>query len=222
MIGQCDKLFAAGDAEAGTLAPCRAAQPEGQDHKAGRFGQYSFRATAPRFLLAALVCGATLAAGLRGALASDKVPYRDAYQLQIVSTTANPDGTRDQIYAGQGTGTYVGLLETVILVHIEATEYDPASNSFQIQFSGTETLTAANGDQLFGSFAGVEYLPLDANFNVLPPPFHLEAALQITGGTAQFKGATGSLTLSGLDYNNGIISITSQGTISSVGANKTQ
>ena len=180
----------------------------------------SSRRAAPRLLLLGLACVATLAAGVNWAAATDQVPYRDAYQLQQVSYTGNPDGTSDQVYIGQGTATYAGTITTVIQVHVEAAQYDPASNAYLVGFSGTEIRIAANGDRLLSTITGFEYLPLDSNGNQLPPPFHIAGTQQITGGTGRFAGATGSLTLSASDHGDGTISVTSQGTVSSVGSNK--
>ena len=43
---------------------------------------------------------------------------------------------------------------------------------------------------------------------------------EIVGGTGRFTGATGSLAFSGFDYGDGNISVTTKGTISTVGSNK--
>jgi hypothetical protein len=174
------------------------------------------RRAAPRLLLLGLACVATLAAGAYRAAATDQVPYQDAYQLQIVSG----DGASDQEYIGQGIATYAGTITSIVQVHLEPGQYDPVSNSLVIAFSGTETLIAANGDTLLSAVAGAEVVPLDANGNRLPPPFQIAGTQQITGGTGRFAGATGSVTLSGLDHNNGIIDVTTKGTISSVGSNQ--
>jgi len=176
----------------------------------------SSRGAAPRLLLLGLACVATLAAGVNWAAATDQVPYRDAFQVQIVSG----DGASDQVYVGQGIATLAGAITTVVQVHIEAAQYDPASNSYLIGFSGTEILTAANGDTLISAITGVSFHPLDSNGNQLPPPYHIAGTQQITGGTGRFAGASGSLTFSGSDHNNGIITVTSQGTVSSVGSIK--
>ena len=176
----------------------------------------SFRRTAPRLLLLGLACVGMLTAGVTWATATDQVPFQDTYQVQVVSG----DGTSDQVYIGQGIASHAGAITVVVQVHIEAAQYDPASNSYLVGFSGTETLIAANGDTLLSTIAGVSFHPLDSNGHQLPPPFHLAGTLQTTGGTGRFAGATGSRTFSGADHNNGIITVTSQGTVSSVGSLK--
>ena len=176
----------------------------------------SARRAAPRLLLLGLACVGMLAAGVNRAAATDQVPFHDAYQVHVVTG----DGTSDQVYIGQGIATYAGAITVVVQVHIEAAQYDPASNSYLIGFSGTETLIAANGDTLLSTIAGVAFHPLDSNGHQLPPPFNLAGTLLTTGGTGRFAGASGSRTFSGSDHNNGIITVTSQGTVSSVGSLK--
>ena len=57
---------------------------------------------------------------------------------------------------------------------------------------GTFTLTAANGDQVFGTYSG-QALPTDD-----PSVVHYEDPGVITGGTGRFAAASGVMTTSGL------------------------
>jgi hypothetical protein len=172
----------------------------------------------PRLMLVPLVCAAmfSLAASRTWtAAAADQVPYQDSYVMQEVSSVDNPDGSRDQVYAGEGIDSHGGRITVVVQVHIEATEYDLGSNSYIIPFAGSETITVANGDSLYSTLTGAEVIPL-------PPsvPYGLSGSQTITGGTGRFTGETGSLTFTGLDFNNGTISVSAAGTISTVGSNK--
>ena len=220
MTEQHDRSFAMRNLQANDQGAAAQAQIGGRKPNNNTIHGGSSRRAAPGLLLLGLACVATLVAGVNWAAAGDQVPYRDEYQLQQVSYTGNPDGTSDQVYIGQGSATYTGTIRTLITVHVEAAQYDPASNSYLIGFSGTEIRIAANGDRLLSTITGFEFLPLDSNGNQLPPPFHIAGTHQITGGTGRFTGATGSLTLSASDHNNGIITVTSQGTVSSVGSIK--
>jgi hypothetical protein len=67
--------------------------------------------------------------------------------------------------------------------------FDPATGAVT---SGTFTLTAANGDKVFGTFSG-QALPTD-NPNVVT----YEDPGVITGGTGRFAHAIGNMTTSGL------------------------
>ena len=82
-------------------------------------------------------------------------------------------------------------------------------------FAGTETVTVSNGDKLVSTIAGAEEALLP-----LAPPFGLSGSQTITGGTGRFSGATGSLTFTGLDFNDGTASFSTTGTISTVGSSK--
>ncbi len=189
--------------------------PEAADSRARDHRPYGkARNKVLRLCLLGLACVVASTVAINRAAATNQVPYQDSYQLQIVSG----DGTSDQVYVGEGVATYAGTITVIIQVHLEPGQYDPVSNSLLIAFSGAETLIAANGDALFSTLSGVEVVPLDSNGHRLPPPFPLTGTEQITGGTGRFAGASGSLTFSGADHNNGIISVTTQGTISSVGS----
>jgi hypothetical protein len=172
----------------------------------------------PRRMLVPLVYAAMFMMGASqswAAAAPVQVPYKDSYVLNEVSNVDNPDGSRDQVYSGTGIASHGGRFTVVGTVHIEPTEYDAGSNSYIIPFTGTETVTMANGDSLFSTTAGTEIIPLPPS-----PPYALSGSQTITGGTGRFAGETGSLTFTGLDLNNGTINISTTGTISTVGSNK--
>jgi hypothetical protein len=107
---------------------------------------------------------------------------------------------------GTGTSTHLGKFTTV-QSHCAA----PPSLAFTL---GEFTLTAANGDQVFGTYEG-EFLPLE------PPLAAIDGALTFTGGTGRFEGATGGGDASGVqNLATGEATVVLDATISSVGSNK--
>jgi hypothetical protein len=107
---------------------------------------------------------------------------------------------------GGGTSTHLGKFTTV-QSHCAA----PPSLAFT---NGEFTLTAANGDQLFGTYEG-DFLPLE------PPLAAIDGAFTVTGGTGRFEGATGGGDASGVqNLATGVATVALDGTISSVGSNK--
>jgi hypothetical protein len=84
---------------------------------------------------------------------------------------------------------------------------DPATGAVT---AGTFTLTAANGDKVFGTYSGGA-LPTDDDPNVVA----YQDPGVITGGTGRFAGASGILTTSGLaDLATGEYKGTVAGTVS--------
>ncbi len=84
-------------------------------------------------------------------------------------------------------------------------------------FNGQTTLTAANGDKIFGTYQG--YVEVTAEGNVI------HGFLRNTGGTGRFKNATGSGTALGVEirdaHGNSVgAAITLSGTMDSPGAAK--
>jgi hypothetical protein len=107
---------------------------------------------------------------------------------------------------GPGTATHLGSLTTV-QSHCMA----PPSFDFT---DGLFTLTAANGDQLVGTYEG-EFRPLD------PPLAGIDGEFMFTGGTGRFIGATGGGEASGVqNFATGDATVVLEGRISSVGASK--
>jgi len=178
---------------------------------------FSFPRILPRLILVPLVCAAMFSMGTSrswAAASPSPVPYRDSYVLQFVSQVDNNDGSRDQVYEGAGINTHGGIFNVVVQAHIEPDQF--FEGYVLIEFTGSVTLTVANGDTLYSTLDGAEVVALPPS-----PPFPLRGPQTITGGTGRFSGATGSLTFNGLDHNDGTISINTSGTISTVGYNKT-
>ena len=106
---------------------------------------------------------------------------------------------------GVGTATHVGKYTY---------HADECFNGTTLTFTGTFTITAANGDTITGTYVGVV------------PPFVFpnatyEQDMQITGGTGRFAGASGELHGSGqADLGSGEYSQVLSGTSSSPGSAK--
>ncbi len=85
-------------------------------------------------------------------------------------------------FVTDGTGTVSHMGKST--VHIDGVLTPSGPNSFDI--AGLLTLTAANGDQLFGDFSG-------SGTNVVSGGSTGTTATTITGGTGRFTGASGSV-----------------------------
>jgi hypothetical protein len=88
--------------------------------------------------------------------------------------------------AGGGTATHVGNY-TIVNSHC----LDPRTGALT---GGTFVKTAANGDQLFGTYLGTA--------SVIQPPtpigiFGISGTVTFTGGTGRFAGATGTTSMEG-------------------------
>ena len=116
------------------------------------------------------------------------VPWKESY---AASGTITP-GARcpaPQLLvslAGGGTATHVGKY-TIVNSHC----VDPGTGALT---DGTFVKTAANGDQIFGTYTG--------GSTVIQPPapiaiFTITGTINFTGGTGRFTGATGTATMSG-------------------------
>jgi hypothetical protein len=124
----------------------------------------------------------------RPAAAAGPVPWRESYQA---SGTIAPDARcpAPQLLTtleGGGTATHVGKY-TIVNSHC----VDPNTGALT---AGSFTKTAANGDQLFGTYVG--------NSSVIQPPapvgiFAVTGTLTYTGGTGRFAGITGTATMEG-------------------------
>jgi hypothetical protein len=84
-------------------------------------------------------------------------------------------------FVTDGTGTVSHLGQTT--VHIDGVLTPTGPSTFTV--AGPLTLTAANGDQLFGDFSG-------SGTNVASGGSTGTTATTITGGTGRFTGASGS------------------------------
>ena len=150
---------------------------------------------------------ATIAAP-RGALpAATQVPFKGAFS----GTGAASAGGRCEVLtvqiAGTGTATHLGRFTTDQSHCAIPTSLDFTDGEF--------TLTAANGDQLRGTYSG-ELVPLE------PPLFAIDGQFTFTGGTGRFANATGGGNASGVqNLATGDVTVELVGTISSIGSTKT-
>ena len=145
------------------------------------------------------------------------VPWKESYEA-AGTIAPHPSCTNSQLLTvleGGGTATHVGKY-TIVNSHC----LDPATGAFT---GGTFTKTAANGDQLFGTYVG--------NSTVIQPPapvgiFGVTGTLTYTGGTGRFAGITGTASMEGTlqaDFSQQPVTATSTlimvGEISSPGQN---
>ena len=145
------------------------------------------------------------------------VPWKESYHA---SGTIAPDPSCTNlqlltVLEGGGTATHVGKY-TIVNSHC----VDPATG---VLSDGSFTKTAANGDQLFGTYVG--------NSTVIQAPapvgiFGVTGTLTYTGGTGRFAGTTGTATMQGTldaDFSQQPVRATSTlimvGEISSPGSN---
>ncbi len=120
--------------------------------------------------------------------AARTVPWKESYKASG-TVALDPSCTNFQLLTslqGGGTATHVGKY-TIVNSHC----VDPVTG---VLTDGTFTKTAANGDQLFGTYVG--------NSTVIQPPapvgiFSVTGTLTFTGGTGRFAGATGTATMAG-------------------------
>jgi hypothetical protein len=102
-----------------------------------------------------------------------------------------------------GTGTVSHLGKSALV----STACITVSNGIYSIVSSTITVTAANGDMLFGTYTG-SFHPTN-----VPPIYEMDSGtLIITGGSGRFKHATGMATLQSSEN-----LATGQGTISAIG-----
>lgn len=95
-----------------------------------------------------------------------------------------PNGGGVVISSGDGEGSHLGRL-TNFSARCAVQFFPPTDPPF-VNFNLRSTLTAANGDQIFGS---MEYA-----LTPFTPPDVESRMLQVTGGTGRFEGASGWLT----------------------------
>ena len=130
----------------------------------------------------ALIIGQAALANL--AFGADEVPFKGSDQGGFQLPGACPGGNLERVVInGTGHATQLGAYAYA------ATEcFDPVSGAF----SGSSTLTAANGDALTGTYEGQVSVTADPNV------IAYEEELEVTGGTGRFAGATGTLQVAGL------------------------
>lgn len=132
------------------------------------------------FVLLAILALTLLA---EGAIAGANVPF----QGSDVGTFSVPglcgDGGLNVVITGEGTATHLGRYSYA------ADEcFDPVTGSFV----GEPIFTAANGDQLFGTYTGQVAPTPDPNVVTYTE------VLTISGGTGHFSGVTGDLQAEGV------------------------
>jgi hypothetical protein len=176
-------------------------------------------------LLAGIVAGAcggdppTSPGARSGAAPSEKrelLPYKDVYDATgTMAPSSNcPAGNLLVSLEGGGNGTHVGRY-TIVNSHC----LDLATGVFT---NGSFTKTAANGDQLFGTYSGTGTV-------IVPPApvgrFAVQGTLTFTGGTGRFAGASGSTSMEGTQVTDfsqpgfpSEVHLQMEGTLSSVGS----
>jgi hypothetical protein len=135
-----------------------------------------------------------------------QVPFKASFDGTGTASVVEGDRCADLTVhiLGTGIGTHLGRLTT---------DQSHCATATSLAFTGGEfTLTAANGDQLQGTYSGV-FEPLE------PPLFSVDGAFTFTGGTGRFAGATGGGDASGVqNLATGDATVSLLGTISNVGS----
>jgi hypothetical protein len=104
-----------------------------------------------------------------------------------------------------GNATHLGKTSvvsegTLILFFEDCFLLDGLTPGFVFRTSGTFTVTAANGDHLFGTFENEGCTNPDPATAAIGTT--IEGSQTITGGTGRFEGATGSTTTFGHGFGN--------------------
>ena len=138
--------------------------------------------TCTAMLLALAVVAPGVAAGKAGG--TDR-PVKGTLSGSTTTDTATGLGT------GQGTGNISHLGKVTYTQNLTATVTGPTT----VALSGTGTLVAANGDQVFYTFTGTATPPslVPAVGQTIPVTFDTT----ITGGTGRFADASGTVTTTG-------------------------
>ena len=105
------------------------------------------------------------------------VPFKGTYTN--THQTLQPPPMFQQKVTGKGNATHLGASSFEAITNVKVTPPAPFA------VSGTRTLTAANGDQLFTKFTGIS-TPLS------PGVSRANLHDVITGGTGRFQAASGS------------------------------
>ena len=174
-------------------------------------------------LVATLMSLTTLTAS-----AGNEVPVKFKWLFTaITSHTDYPDGSYVRTAVQVGNGTQLGRYTAVDTYTVESpedfsVEWDPASESLAVvlEYAGTTTKTAANGDMIVFNYFGCVFIPLDEIFNLTPAPWRLENFWTVISGTGRFEGATSHGTSEGTVYDDGTSAGVDIGVISTVGSNK--
>jgi hypothetical protein len=132
-------------------------------------------------VLALTICQAALA---NQAFGAEDVPFKgsDEGGFQIPGACAG-GSLEEVVIGGIGRATQLGAYTYT------ATEcFDAVSGAF----AGSATLTAANGDEITGTYQGQVSGTAD------PGVITYQEMLELTGGTGRFAGATGRLQVAGV------------------------
>jgi hypothetical protein len=118
------------------------------------------------------------------------LPWKESYQSTgtITADAQCPSPLLLESYQGGGTATHVGNY-TIVNSHCLNLVTGALTG-------GSFVKTAANGDQLFGTYVG--------SASVIQPPspigiFSISGTVTFTGGTGRFAGATGTTTMAGTE-----------------------
>ena len=139
--------------------------------------RHSFAASLALVVLAVL--------GLAGpAAAGELVPLRARFEGSFTSTPVGPPFIVDVLLTATGNATHLGRFTGTLTAEVTS------ENSS----TGTFNFTAANGDQLSGTFVGIEgvFIP--------PNTARITEVATIENGTGRFAGATGTFTMVRFDY----------------------
>jgi hypothetical protein len=118
------------------------------------------------------------------------LPWKESYQSTgtITADAQCPAPLLLESYEGEGTATHVGKY---IIVNSHC--LNPTTGALT---GGSFVKTAANGDQLSGTYVG--------SASVIQPPspigiFGISGTVTFTGGTGRFAGATGTTSMEGTE-----------------------
>lgn len=143
-----------------------------------------FRMTLCGVVLIASTLAVAVLPWSKTASAGEMVPF-EAQLVGYAAPIFHPDGTVDNTESAVGNATHLGL------VTWESVEFARLTGPGQFHVCGSFTLTAANGDQVFGRYETDGYAD-EMAFG------HFEGPYCIEGGTGRFANAAGSGTIRGV------------------------
>jgi hypothetical protein len=141
-------------------------------------------------------------------MAQDALPFQGTVSGSSTRSATNDPCLFLVTISGAGQATYLGNFtwQSTHTLNVCTTPFTVSGGSL--------TLTAADGDQLFGTYTGTSHvIP-----NTTPPVIAFDVTITITGGTGRFANTTGTIEGTGqADTGTGAATATLAGTISSVG-----
>lgn len=117
--------------------------------------------------------------------ADELVPF-EVNLVGFAAPVFNKDGTISNTEVASGNATHLGL------VTWNSQELATPISENQLSVCGSFTLTAANGDKVFGTYETIGTIDFSTFIGKFEGPF------VITGGTGRFANATGSGTIIGV------------------------